>query len=147
MPAPDGQSFVVQTTNPKLEGGLEFSQYAGLVAQELRAKGYSQAQSAHVRNACREYRTMAWMMARTKVEEPALAMALVTVGSAVPMVMDTATVHAITGGGMRPSGGSPFGPIPQVDSYTVYTSHLEMTINRTRDGERLFEGKARGALD
>jgi hypothetical protein len=29
-----------------------------------------------------------------------------------------------------------------VDSYTVYTSGIEMKIDRRADGQRLFEGKA-----
>jgi hypothetical protein len=38
--------------------------------------------------------------------------------------------------------GGGFG-YPEVDSYTVYTSYLDMRIDRTRDGSRVFEGKAK----
>ncbi|PXA87227.1 DUF4136 domain-containing protein, partial [Nostoc sp. 3335mG] len=40
--------------------------------------------------------------------------------------------------------GDPFGPwgCPDVESYTIYSSYLGMTITRS-DGERLFEGRAR----
>src|SRR5438067_3242694 len=41
MPAPQGQSFVVVPEGPTAaKGGLEFQRYAGLVAQQLQARGY-----------------------------------------------------------------------------------------------------------
>src|SRR3546814_2251170 len=40
LPAPQGQSFSVMADDPQLSGGLEFSQYANLVANELAEKGY-----------------------------------------------------------------------------------------------------------
>lgn len=47
MPAPQGQSFyVVPGEGQARGGGLEFSRYASLVAQQLTAQGYSQAPSA-----------------------------------------------------------------------------------------------------
>ena len=33
LPAPQGQSFVVTASDPRLQGGLEFAQYAGLVTR------------------------------------------------------------------------------------------------------------------
>lgn len=46
MPAPQGQSFfVVPGTGLAQGGGLEWSRYAALVAQQLQAQGYSQAAS------------------------------------------------------------------------------------------------------
>src|SRR3546814_9692236 len=45
MPAPQGQSFVIQAADPEDRGGLEFSQYADLVRRNLIAEGYSQAPS------------------------------------------------------------------------------------------------------
>src|SRR3546814_3746614 len=43
LPAPQGQSFVVETNDPSLEGGIEFGQYANLVAGELTCYGYRPA--------------------------------------------------------------------------------------------------------
>src|SRR5947209_19326253 len=41
MPAPQGQTFVVVADGPMAaKGGLEFQRYAGLVAQQLQARGY-----------------------------------------------------------------------------------------------------------
>src|SRR5690606_26606142 len=43
LPAPQGQSFTVEASNPALEGGIEFGQYANLVAGELTRYGYRPA--------------------------------------------------------------------------------------------------------
>ena len=44
MPAPQGQSFFITAAHPA-DSGLEFSRYAGQVAQQLQAQGYAQAPS------------------------------------------------------------------------------------------------------
>lgn len=137
MPAPNGESFVVQTNNPKLEGGLEFAQYAALVAEQLRSRGYAQAQT------------------------PQSATLVVNVDYGVDGGQTKVVSRPSMGygyGGPWGWGGpwryrSPFywgwddpfwyGGYPEVDSYTVFTSYLDMTINRTRDGSRVFEGKAK----
>ena len=43
LPAPQGQSFIVEAGNPALAGGIEFGQYANLVAGELTRFGYRPA--------------------------------------------------------------------------------------------------------
>src|SRR5215208_8308487 len=46
MPAPQGQTFfVVPGEGMAATGGLEFQRYAGLVAQQLQARGYTPATS------------------------------------------------------------------------------------------------------
>src|SRR3546814_9151616 len=45
LPAPQGQSFSVMADDPQLSGGLEFSQYANLVANELAEQGYVRSRS------------------------------------------------------------------------------------------------------
>ena len=45
MPAPLGQSFFIIPADPGQAGGLEFSRYAGQVAQGMQAQGYAQAPS------------------------------------------------------------------------------------------------------
>ncbi|MGK2909507.1 MAG: DUF4136 domain-containing protein, partial [Sphingobium sp.] len=40
LPAPQGQSFAVVADDPRLAGGLEFSQYAGLVSSRMAQLGY-----------------------------------------------------------------------------------------------------------
>lgn len=43
LPAPQGQTFAVVAEDPKDAGGLEFSQYASLVAGQMQKLGYSPA--------------------------------------------------------------------------------------------------------
>ncbi len=43
MPAPQGQSFVIQAQDAQMQGGLEFNQYASYVGQKLSALGYTRA--------------------------------------------------------------------------------------------------------
>jgi hypothetical protein len=51
MPAPQGQTFyVVPGEGFAANGGLEFQRYAGLVAQQLQARGYAPASSAQTAN-------------------------------------------------------------------------------------------------
>src|SRR5688500_4414536 len=45
MPAPQGESFVIEAADPSKGGGLEFSQYADIVRQHMLALGYSEAAS------------------------------------------------------------------------------------------------------
>ena len=51
MPAPQGQTFfVVPGGGMAANGGLEFQRYAGLVAQQLQARGYTPASSPQSAN-------------------------------------------------------------------------------------------------
>jgi hypothetical protein len=147
MPAPQGQSFVVQPADPQDRGGLEFSRYADLVRQNLIAQGYSEAAS------------------------PATATFVVTLDYGVDNGRQKIVTYPSTGFGYGFGGGfyrpyysrfgyfgrrgSPFyygwsdpfwgGPFdyPEVRSYTEYTSFLDLDIKRTADGQSLFEGTAR----
>lgn len=141
MPAPAGQSFVVQAADPRKRGGIEFQQYAGYVTQELVAQGYQPAAN------------------------PAAATFVVNLDYGVDDGKEKVRTTPGFGGGWGYGGGfgrpfygryglrSPyfygwndpffFGGYPEVNSYTYYTSHVDVTISRTTDGERLFEGKAK----
>jgi hypothetical protein len=146
MPAPAGQSFVIQAADPDDRGGLEFSRYAELVRRHMIAQGYSEASS------------------------PSQASLIVSVGYGV----DDGRQQVVTrpalgysrfgygGFGYRPYwsrfGGygrlrSPFyygwddpfwyrGYGEEIDVYTVYSSYLDMDIRRP-DGQAVFEGTAR----
>jgi hypothetical protein len=45
LPAPQGQTFAIVADNPRLDGSLEFGQYANTVAQRLAGYGYTRAVS------------------------------------------------------------------------------------------------------
>lgn len=147
MPAPQGESFVIQAADPDKKGGLEFSQYAGLVRRHLTAQGYSEAAS------------------------PAQATFVVELDYGVDDGRQQVATRPSLGRGWGhpyysrfgyfghryrspfyygwrdPFWGDPFDQ--EVYSYTVYTSYLDMDIKRTAGGEPLFEGtaKARSRTD
>ena len=138
MPAPQGQSFVIQAQDAQMQGGIEFSQYAGYVSQKLSALGY------------------------TRADDPRSATLLVRLDYGVGNAREKVETW---GGGWGPGwgwggwggghrgywgGGGGWGPGwgwggwgPEVSSYTIYDSFLDMTISRTADNQRLFEGHAK----
>jgi hypothetical protein len=134
LPAPQGQTFAVVAEDPKLAGGLEFATYANVVAEEMQQLGYARAASPETAD----------MLVRFDYR------------------VDTGRERVRTDPGVGFAGGpwSPWGPWgggfgrwgfgfndpwlagPNVRSYTVYTSGIDLKIDRTADGQRLFEGKA-----
>lgn len=144
MPAPAGQSFVVEPADPSLRGSLEFSQYASLVSRHMMGLGYHEAPS-------RDQATM-----------------IVTMDYGVDSGRERVTVRPDPfphHGFYRPYYsrfgylgpyrspfywgwhdpflfGPSFGRGYDVDSYTVYTSYLDLDITRRADGQSLFEGVA-----
>ena len=147
MPPPEGQSFIVQAADPRLQGGLEFQQYARIVSDRLTQQGYRPA------------------------EGPGATL-VVTLDYGV----DNGHEKVVTTPGFGPGFGAGFGygrspwgyggfggpfygrrfyygwadpfwyqpfGYPEVNSYTYYLSHLDLKIRRTADGRTLFEGRAR----
>lgn len=153
LPAPQGQTFVVMSSDPQLQGGLEFQQYAGLVTQRLSQQGYQLAASTR--------------------DATLVVMLDYGVDSGQEKIVTTPGFGGYGGfgyggwgrfGGWGPGWGyggfgrgfrssfyygwnDPFwwGPwdYPDVRSYTYYTSFLDMKISRAADGQRLFEGRAK----
>jgi len=146
MPAPQGQSFVIQATDAERNGGLEFSQYADLVRRHLIGLGYSEASS------------------------PQQASFVVSLDYGVDdgreRIVARPDPFGYHGFGYRPFY-SRFGYFGHrrhpfywgfhdpflygrfggyrgydIDSYTIYSSFLDMDIRRTADGQSLFEGLA-----
>ncbi len=138
LPAPQGQTFAVVAEDPKLAGGLEFATYANAVATELTQLGYARAAS------------------------PESADMLVRFDYRVDNGRERVRTSPGVGGGFGafdPWGrwggwggrgygawgfgfNDPFFGGPDVRSYTVYTSGVDVKIDRRADGQRLFEGKA-----
>jgi hypothetical protein len=129
LPAPQGQTFRIEALNPRDSGGLEFATYAQGVSQHLAQVGYRPATAGST------------------------ADMIVQVGYGVDRGQQKVTTtpggfgcgYGGWGGpGWRYGWGGPYGGFgcPDVESYTIYSSYLQMQITRA-DGQRLFEGRAR----
>lgn len=146
LPPTSGQTFVVEATDPNLRGGLEFSQYASLVSAKLAQQGYRPAQGGP-------------------------ADLVVKVGYDVDHGREKTVTTPGFGyggfgggwGGFGGWGGSRFGYYGRsrfaygfndpflwgggfggdVQSFTVYTSELMVTIARADTGAHVFEGTAK----
>ncbi|HEY0627667.1 MAG TPA: DUF4136 domain-containing protein [Allosphingosinicella sp.] len=161
MPAPQGQSFVIQATDPMNRGGLEFSRYADQVRRHLIAQGYSEAPSAQAATliVSLDYGVD---QGRTEiVETPGFSRygRYGYGGFYDPFYRPYYSRFGYYGHRARspfyygwddPFWYSPMGyGYGDVRSYTVYTSHLDMDIKRAADGQSVFEGtaKARSRTD
>ena len=159
LPAPTGESFAVVADDPSLAGGLEFAQYADLVEAQMERLGYAQAASPEeatllvrfdygVDQGRERVRTTGfhdpfyspWYGYRSRF------------GHAYRSPFHRPRYYRTRDGRLIRTGyaGSRWGygfydpwfGGPEVTSYTVYTSGIDMKIDRTSTGERLFEGKA-----
>lgn len=136
LPAPQGQTFAVVAEDPKLAGGLEFATYANAVAAELTQLGYAQAASPESADMLVrfDYRVDG---GRERVRtSPGVG----GYGAFGPWGR-----WGGWGGGFGAWGygfNDPFFGGPDVRSYTIYTSGVDVKIDRRADGQRLFEGKA-----
>lgn len=141
LPVPQGQTFAIEPINVRNEGGLEFAQYAGLVSQRLQAYGYRPAEAG----------TKAALMVQLDYGVDKGVQKIVSRAS--PPFGPYGFGFGPYGYGRRWGYGSAFyygwdsfGYDPwfdrQIDSYTVYTSFVNMTIIRA-DGQHVFEGKAK----
>lgn len=137
MPAPQGQTFAVVAEDPALAGGLEFSLYADMVAEEMARLGYTEAPSPEAAN----------LLVRFDYE----------VDNGRERVRTTNVGGYGAFGPWGPWGrfggfgfqrGFAFGFYdpwlagPDVRSYTVYTSGIDVKIDNAATGQRLFEGQA-----
>lgn len=161
MPAPAGQTFFIQPTQAENRGGLEFSRYADMVSRALAAQGYTAAGSP----------TQASLLVsldygvdngRTEVRSfPGGGFGGFGGGGfgfGGGYGRFGSPFYSRFGyGGLRspfyygwndPFLFDGFGGYNDVQSYTVYTSYLDMDI-RGRDGQAVFEGtaKARSRTD
>lgn len=134
LPAPQGQSFAVVAEDPALAGGLEFALYADLVAAEMAELGYNRAASPETAN----------LLVRFDYDVDNGRERVRTTGFAGDPFFGP--WGGFGGFGFRRNFAfgfyDPFLAGPEVRSYTVYTSGVEMKIDNAATGERLFEGQA-----
>lgn len=149
MPAAQGQSFTVKAGDPKLAGGLEFQQYAGLVSQRLSALGYTSAATPDAAN------LVVTLNYGIDAGKEKLRSVPSSFGGGCWGYYDPfcGPRYGFYGrpyhwrGGLYYSGWhDPFafgGWGQEVESYTVFTSDLTMKIEKSGSGERVFEGSAK----
>ena len=151
LPAPQGQSFSIVADDPALAGGIEFGQYASLVAGELTRLGYRPAAPGEAPEL-----TVAFDYEIDKGRERVRS----TPGFGGPFY---GGYYGYGRGFYRPvivrgrhggrfvygyhdpflfGGYGGFGGYDRVESYTVYTTGMDLKINRNADSTRLFEGRA-----
>jgi hypothetical protein len=143
LPAPQGQTFAIRAANPANAGGIEFGQYAALVAQELQKVGYVPA-SGDTANmtVSLDYAVDAGkerdILRRDPFYDPYWGF-----GSFYrPYIVRTRRGARYVMGFYDPFLYSGFNRPYDVDSFTIYTANLDLKIDRNGDGKRLFEGKA-----
>ena len=139
LPAPQGQTFAVVADDPALAGGLEFSQYAQFVAAEMSELGYSQASPE-----------TADLLVRFDYGVDNGREKVVASRSYDPFYDPWYGFYRrpyyYRGAAWGYGWYDPFFDTgANVRSYTVYTSGIDLKIDRRVDGERLFEGKAEAA--
>jgi hypothetical protein len=135
LPAPQGQTFAVVAEDPKLAGGLEFATYANAVAEEMTQLGYARAASPETAD----------MLVRFDYRVDGGRERVRTDLNGVGFAGNPWGPWGGWGGGYGRWGygfNDPFFGGPNVRSYTVYTSAIDLKIDRAADGQRLFEGKA-----
>ncbi len=146
LPAPQGQTFAVIADDPALAGGLEFSRYADFVEAEMAELGYTEASPDNATLLVRfDYGVD---NGRERIRRSGF-------GYSDPFYSPWyrySPYRRLGYRGYRGYRASRWGygwhdPFFGDDhhSQTVYTSGIDMKIDRAADGERLFEGKAQAA--
>ena len=144
LPAPQGQTFVIKSADAANTGGIEFGQYAALVAGEMLELGYVEAPrgSSADMTVMLDYGVDEGKE-RTIVRQDPFYDPYWGYGRFYrPYIVRTRRGHRYITGYYDPFLFSGFNRPYDVDSFTVYTSGLDLMIERNADGKRLFEGKA-----
>ncbi|NNC60585.1 MAG: DUF4136 domain-containing protein [Erythrobacter sp.] len=148
LPAPQGQTFAVVADDPALAGSLEFAQYADLVEARMAQLGYTEGTQDN-----------ATLLVRFDYGVDEGRERVRTVGFADPFYDPWIGYHPRSrlyrhrfypsrfhrsryAGAWGYGFNDPWFGGPEVRSYTVYTSGIDMKIDDTATGKRLFEGKA-----
>lgn len=158
LPAPTGQTFAIVAENPRNAGGLEFSQYAGLLAAKLQRIGYVPTGNPQTADLVVQF-DYGVDQGRDRLRNNGFADPFWGGGWGGGFGRFGGWGGGLGGfgrgwggwgpgwGGFGPGWGGGFGGGwgGGVDVVTVYTSGIDMKIDRRADGKRLFEGKAEAA--
>jgi len=154
LPAPQGQSFAVAATEGNDGNSLEFAHYADLVRAKLEAYGYRPVAQGQTADFTVKLHYGVDSGRERIVRDPGFydpfwgpgwgwGYRRGFYGYGAPVIVHTRAGYRYAFGLYDPFLFGPgFGDYGSVSSYTVYTSGLDMTIERNGTGERLFEGSA-----
>jgi len=161
LPAPAGQTFAIVAQDARDQGGLEFSQYASLVAARMQRLGYAPGNPDTADLIVKFYYGVD--QGRDRVQTTGFGDPFWG-GWGGPFGYGGPGFYGrgfygrgfgyggLYGGGFGPWGGfggygGPWGGggFNSVDVVTIYTSGIDLKIDRRADGKRLFEGKAEAA--
>ena len=139
MPAPQGQTFVVVPGGGMAaNGGLEFQRYAGLVAQQLQARGYAPAASADSANMVVQ---LGYGVDRGQVRYVQDPFYYDRIGLYDPFWSPFYRPR-FGYGGYRFGWDDPFWFGGGVDSYVEYHSQVDLHIRQAGTNAPLFDGRA-----
>jgi hypothetical protein len=146
LPAPQGQTFAVVADDPALAGGLEFARYADYVEAEMAQLGYTETSPERATMLVRfDYGVD---NGRERVRSSGFYRDPFWNSwyGYSPVVYRNRHGHTRVAYVPTRAWGygwnDPFFGGSDIQSYTIYTSGIELKIDRTADGARLFEGKA-----
>jgi hypothetical protein len=145
VPPPAGQTFVVLPENPAMAGGIEFRQYASRVADHMAALGYRPVNDPAQADLLVHFDYGVDRGRERVTSSPGLGYdPFWSPWSSTPVIYHTR--HGARVGYIgRPWGFGWYDPFfggTDVESYTVYTSGIDLKIERASDHYRYYEGKA-----
>src|SRR5438270_7932317 len=140
MPAPQGQTFfVVPAGGMAANGGLEFQRYAGMVAQQLQARGFQPASSAQSASMIVQF-GYGVDHGQTRIVEDPFARSAFYGGFGWGSPFHRSRFG--WGGGWGWGWNDPFWYGGSVDSYVEYHSQIDVHIRAAGTNAPLFDGRA-----
>jgi hypothetical protein len=139
MPAPQGQTFyVVPVGGMAASGGLEFQRYAGIVAQQLQARGYQPASSQQSANLIVQFGYGVDHGLTRVVSDPFYGDRFGYGGFGSPFYYPRYGFRSAFSYGWN----DPFWYGGGVDSYVEYHPQIDLHIRAAGTNQPLFDGRA-----
>ena len=145
MPAPQGQTFyVVPAGGLANNGGLEFQRYAGIVAQQLQARGYTPATNAQSANMIVQFGYGIDRGQVRYVSDPFYGVSAMgaLVGDFGARAASIVRASARLRRRLFWGWDDPFWYGGGIDSYVEYHSQIDLHIRQTGTNAPLFDGRA-----
>ena len=141
MPAPQGQTFiVVPGEGMAANGGLEFQRYAGIVAQQIQARGYTPAPARecdHGRSS-----SVTGRPRPDRIVDDRLAVSCTRSRRNRSIYPRSASVPPFSYGWNDPFWFGGGGYSRGIDSYVEYHSEVDLHIRAAGNNQPLFDGRA-----